>query len=152
MCHPYGTALSDAEVVKIDLTLPFIAIRCDVEGDDFTPTMGEYLCNPLTEDLLDAEVSIGGFYSDPDLGVISSEPKSPDRYTVPAGKYVRFALSTWDEYCEMVCHWSLSYRTESLGQRTSKFGTFKRLEDVTSMDDVPILGGGAMIVPGEVSI
>jgi hypothetical protein len=67
---------------KIDVTRPFIAIRKDLEGSDYDATMGEYLCNPLDEDLLDVEVSTGGFYSDSEIGVITSdEPKEklPDR-------------------------------------------------------------------------
>ena len=132
---------------SIDITKPFIAIRVDVKGGDYEPTMGEYLCNPLDEDLLDAEVSTGGWYGADELGVIESieKPKDP-RFLVPAGKAVRFALSTWDEYCEMSLHWSVRYRT-SEGVVTCAFETFKQLEDCVTLDEVPCLGGRGHVVP-----
>ena len=69
--HVYPWTMSEN---KIDVTKPFIAIREDLEGSDYDATMGEYFCNPLDEDLLDVEVSTGGFYSDPEIA--SSPPMS----------------------------------------------------------------------------
>lgn len=133
---------------KIDLTLPFVAIRKDVPGGPYTPTMGEYLCNPLEEDLLDVEISTGGWYSADDLGVIDSIPQeAKPAYTIPAGECVRFALSTEDEYNEMAVHWTLRYRTVSAGVRTESFGSFKRLKDARSFEKVPILGSAGRVVP-----
>jgi len=132
----------------IDVTVPFVAIRKDLPGDEFEPTMGEYLCNPLKEDMLDVEISTGGFFSDDELGVIESIPQKPKpTYTIPAGECVRVTLSTQDEYDEMVVHWSLRYRTARLGVQTESFGSFKRLEDTQALDDVPVLGGPGMVVP-----
>ena len=132
---------------KFDLSRPFLAIREDEEGSDYEPTMGEYLCNPLDEDLLDAEVSLGGFYSIEELGVIESNESKRRLFVVPAGKAVPFALSTWDEYCEMVCHWSIRYRTATSGNVVLGFGSSKRLADCVVFEDVPILGGRARVVP-----
>jgi len=89
----------------------------------------------------------GGFFSDDDLGVIKSEESKKASFVVPAGQAVRFTLSTWDEYCEMVLHWSVRYRTATGGSVIVKFGNFKNLEDCEILDDVPALGGRAFIVP-----
>jgi|SRR5664279_649541 len=110
--------------------------------------MGEYLCNPLAEDVVDAEISVGGFFSDDELGVIeASDNKAKPKIDVPAGEARRFTISTQDEYDEMVCSWTVRYRTKSAGVVTAGFGTFKRLEDTVHFDDVPILGGPARVVP-----
>jgi len=131
---------------EIDVTVPFIAIREDVKGTEFEPTMGEYLCNPLAVDLLDAEVTTGGFFSD-ESGVIEGGGEPKPSFVVPAGKAVRFTLSTWDEYCEMVCYWKVRYRTTSSTFTSVSFATYKGLADTQALADVPALGGRAIIVP-----
>jgi len=134
---------------KIDLTIPFIAIRKDLPGDPYTATMGEYLCNPLNEALLDVEISSGGFYSAEDLGVVESVVQEPKPIvTIPAGESFRFALSTEDEYDEMVVHWSLRYRTATLGAQTDAFGSFQTAAQW--LEDVPTLGGPGNVVPRSV--
>jgi hypothetical protein len=133
---------------KINVTKPFIAIREDLQGSDYDATMGEYLCNPLNEELLDVEISTGGFYSDQQIGVITSDESKDNLLTVPAGSAVRFALSTWDEYQEYVLHWSVRYRTATKARGTYRFGTFKSLKDCEWMKDVPCLGGPGCVVPG----
>ena len=132
---------------KIDLTQPFIAIRNDLEGSDYDATMGEYLCNPLDEDLLDVEVSTGGFFGADELGVIEAKSAPEPVFIVPAGTAVRFALSTWDEYCEYVLHWTVRYRTETKPEGVRRFETFKYLRDCVPMKDVPCLGGPGQVVP-----
>ena len=80
--------------------------------------------------------------------MISSLPqKEKPTYTVPVGGSVRFTLSTWDEYDEMVVHWSVRYRTVTNGVQTASFGSFKGLADVQLFSHVPILGGPGMVVP-----
>jgi hypothetical protein len=130
----------------IDLGIPFIAIRSDEPGNQFMATMGEYLCNPLAEDLFDVRVSIDGFFSD-ELGVVESEPNSKGPFDLPAGKAHRFCLSTQDEYDEMVVSWSVRYRKASGESVTLYFGSFKRLADTRHFAEVPILGGPALVVP-----
>jgi hypothetical protein len=133
---------------KIDVRVPFIAIRQDLKGDEYKPTMGEYLCNPLSEDLLDVSVSTGGFYSDDELGVVeANESEKKPSFVVPAGKAVRFTLSTRDEYDELVCHWTVCYRTTTSERVAIDFGTFKRLEDTQYFAEVPVLGGPGKVVP-----
>jgi hypothetical protein len=134
---------------KIDLLAPFIAIRQDVEGDYFTPTMGEYLCNPLTDDLLDVEVSLGGFYSAEELGVLQSNGSVKPVFRVASGAAERFALSTQDEYDEMVVHWSVRYRTNAGARYEASFGSYKRLRDAGYTELTPCLGGPARIIPGK---
>ncbi len=109
--------------------------------------MGEYLCNPLDEDLLEVEISTGGFFSDAELGVIEANGSPKERFSVPSGKAIRFGLSTWDEYCEYVLHWSVRYRTKTKAFRQSHFGTFKHLKDCVPMQDAPCLGGPGQVVP-----
>jgi hypothetical protein len=133
---------------QIDLSVPFIAIRPDEEGDDFTPTMGEYLCNPLGEKLLDVIVSTGGFYSADELGVIESQAKPKPAFSVAPGGAERFTLSTQDEYDEMVVHWYVTYRTESGAEYEAKFGSYKYLQDAVYAEMTPCLGGPARVVPG----
>jgi len=133
----------------VNTDLPFIAIRQDVEGSDYAPTMGEYLCNPLAEDMSDVDVSIGGFYSAEGVGVIESLPNQKPRFAVPAGAAIRFTLSTWDEYLEMVCHWTVLYRLSNGPVQTQKFGTFKALADAPYFEDVTCLRGPGRVVPGE---
>jgi hypothetical protein len=128
------------------MTRPFIAIRSDEEGSAYDPTMGEYLCNPLTEDLFDVRVSTGGFYSTDELGVISSVPKEDPTFTVPAGTAVRFTMSTGDEFSEMSVHWTVRYRTEGSEFKTLSFSSNKRLADAEMMSDVPILGGPGRVL------
>ena len=135
----------------IDVSIPFIAIRSDEPGDYFTPTMGEYLCNPLAEDLFDVRVSLGGFFSDESLGVIESEPNDKGPFDLPAGKAHRFCLSTQDEYDEMVVSWSVRYRKACGESVTMYFGSFKRLQDTRHFDEVPALGGPALVVPRSVA-
>ncbi|MDP9025922.1 MAG: hypothetical protein M3N13_11180 [Candidatus Eremiobacteraeota bacterium] len=131
----------------IDTTVPFIAIREDVSGSSYDPTMGEYLCNPLDEDLSDVRISTSGFFSADSLGVISSEPHDTGPFDLPAGEARRFALSTDDEYDEMVVSWTVRYRTPSRGVVTESFGSYKCLKDTEYHPDVPALGGPALIVP-----
>lgn len=109
--------------------------------------MDEFFCNPLDEDLLDVEVSTGGFFSDPELGVIESLPNVIERMRVPARGARVFAVSTWDEYREFVLHWLLRYRTESGGLTAVSFGTFKELDDCESLDVTPMLEGSTFVVP-----
>jgi hypothetical protein len=136
---------------ELNTSQPFIAVRSDEEGDDYSPTMGEYLCNPLDEDLIDAKVSTGGYFSAEELGVISSIPTDKDTFMVPAGGAVRFALSTWDEYTEMVLHWRVRYRTATSGFVSMSFGTFKGLADAETMPDVPGFNGQGLVVPRSVA-
>jgi len=132
---------------EIDLTRPFIAIRQDEDDRDYDPTMGEYLCNPLDDDLLDVDVSTGGFYSDDELGVIEGTGSLKPSFFVPAGGAVRFALSTREEYAEMAVHWRVRYRTATRGVERGGFGTFKRRQDTVFFPDVPVLGGPGEVVP-----
>ncbi len=132
---------------EVDLSQPFLAIRKDVEGSAFDQTMGEYICNPLSQDLLDVEVSLGGFFSDAELGVLESKDKTFPLSVVPAGQAARFTISTWDEYCEFVCYWTVSYRTITNGNAKMSFGTFKVLADCQLLEETPVLGGRAYIVP-----
>jgi hypothetical protein len=131
---------------KNDMNRPFIAIRSDEECSVYDATMGEYLCNPLTEDLLDVRVSTGGFYSDDELGVISSVPKEEATFTVRAGTAVRFEMSTWDEFTEMSVHWKVRYRTEGSEFKTLSFASDKRVADAEMMSNVPILGGPGRVL------
>jgi len=130
---------------EIYLTIPFIAIRNDEDGGDYDPTMGEYLVNPLDQDLLDVEISTGGFFSDAELGVIESNQNAKSFPVVRAGHAVQFGLSTRDEYNEMECHWNVRYRTAARGMVTVGFGMSKRRGDTVYFSDLPVLGG-----PGEV--
>jgi hypothetical protein len=136
---------------NIDLTQPFVAIRNDLDGDDFTATMGEYLCNPLAEDLADIRISLGGFYSADPVGVIESLPNEKRLPLLGAGEANRFALSTWDEYCEMVVHWSVRYTLASGSVRLAEFSSFKGLADAQHFDAVPCLLTAARVVPGTTS-
>lgn len=135
----------------IDITVPFIAIRKDEPGNAYDPTMGEYFCNPLDEDIFDVRISSSGFFSDESLGVISSEPNDKGPFDLPAGQSRQFALSTQDEYDEMVVSWVVRYRTASRGIVNDSFGSFKRLSDVEHFSDVPTLGGPALVVPRSVA-
>ncbi len=51
-------------------------IRQDETGTEYERTMGEYLCNPLNQDLLDVSISTGGFYTSRMVNLeLSKEPK-----------------------------------------------------------------------------
>ena len=132
---------------EIDITRPFIAIRKDAKGNFMQPTLGEYICNPLSEDLFDVRVELGGWYSAEEIGVITSVPKELPAFDVPSGHAVRYTISTEDEFNEMDVHWTVRYRTESEGETSVPFGSYKRLEDAQFMTDVPILGGRGRVIP-----
>jgi hypothetical protein len=131
---------------KVILDLPFIAIRTDEEGEDYDPTEGEYLCNPLDEDLIDVVVSTGGFYTLPEVGVVEGNSSVQPTFTVPAGKSERFALSTREEYYEMVVHWNVQYRTATRGEVRFSVSSWKRLRDTVFCENIPTLGGSGRIV------
>lgn len=132
---------------ELDLTEPFIVVRKDCEGKPYEATMGEYLCNPLAEDVCDVEISTGGFWSDEEFGVVSTAPKEPQRLFVPAGRVLRFALSTRDEFDEMVVHWTIRYHTASRGRVEFECESFKGLRDATFFPEVPLLAGPGFVIP-----
>lgn len=130
---------------EVDTSRPFIAVRHDAEGDVFTPTLGEYLVNPLAAPLLDVSVSMSGFFSDDD-GVAVSVP-NVDRFSeIAPGGFVRFALSTRDEWDEFVMSWFVQYSVTGQRERL-QFGCFKRMEGVVRTTSLPILDGHGFLVP-----
>jgi hypothetical protein len=128
------------------LDRPFIAIRRDEEGEAYDPTEGEYLCNPLDEDMLDVVVSSGGFYTLPQVGVVEGNSSVHPTFAVRAGSAERFALSTREEYDEMVVHWNVSYRTAKHGEARFSVSSWKGLRDTIYCEDIPTLGGPGRIV------
>lgn len=127
---------------------PFIAISQDIAGDRYTPTEGEYLVNPLDEELRQVKVSTGGFYS-ADRGVITAGGGSQHGLIVPARGFLQVGLSTWDEYDEFVVSWKLEFVTRTV-RESAAFGSYKGLVDAIYVDDIPILGGPGWIVPREI--
>lgn len=132
---------------EIDITRPFIAIRGDLGGDNFTKNMGEYLCNPLDVDLLDVEFSTGGFFSDDSLGVVEASETLKQATRVRAGTGTRFMLATLDEYYEFLCHWSVRYRTTADVVVNISFSASKWLLDCKEYDELPVIGGRGNVIP-----
>jgi hypothetical protein len=131
----------------IDTSRPFIAIRRDREGRDFEATQGEYLVNPLNEELRNVLTSTGGFFST-DECVIESEKRPPGQWTIRPLGFVRIGLSTRDEYEEFVVHWSVEYELQSGKRVRAGFASSKGLADAEFFEEIPILGGPGLIVPG----
>ena len=132
---------------EILITQPFIAIRRDLGGDNFTKNMGEYLCNPLDVDLLDVEFSTGGFFSDDFLGVVEARETGKRATRVRAGTGARFMLATLDEYYETSCHWSVRYRTTADAVVKISFSASKWLLNCKEYDELLVIGGRGNVVP-----
>lgn len=133
---------------EIVITQPFIAIRRDLGGDNFTKNMGEYLCNPLDVDLLDVEFSTGGFFFlDDFLGVVEARETGKRATRVRAGTGARFMLATLEEYFEISCHWSVRYRTTADVVVKISLSASKWLLDCKEHDKLPVIGGRRNVVP-----
>lgn len=131
----------------IDLSRPFIAIRQDESGGECDPTMAEYFCNPLPYDLFDVTISTGGISCEADLITNASAENTKVAPVLTSGSVLRVVVAAPDEYDGMAVHWSVCYRTPSGESVAVDFSTQKRLAGAEAIDNVPILGGLALIVP-----
>jgi hypothetical protein len=132
---------------RADVTRPFLAICVEHEGSIFEKNHQEYLVNPLDETLYRASVTTGGWFSTEEDGVINSSESSSTEVDVAPLSAVPTTLSTMDEYDEFVVWWTLKYTNGAGDPVTIQFSTFKRLKDVETSDDIPILRRAGFIVP-----
>jgi hypothetical protein len=77
--------------LEINTTLPFIAIRHDLDGTAYKRTEGEYIVNPLPIEITDVRIDLGGFMSD-DAGVIESNPNQHQVQVVYPAQAERYTL------------------------------------------------------------
>ena len=141
------TSLSGCYLPEVDVTKPFIAIRRAREGTIYERTMDEYLVNPLEHELQDVVVSTSGWVGTDD-GVVTSEESQSESTTVPPKSFIVVGSSTSDEYDEFVVSWNLRYRDPEGNILTAGFHSWKELSDAEYIEDIPILGGPGLVVPG----
>jgi hypothetical protein len=134
----------------VDTGVPFLAVRREVDGGYFRPTNAVYLVNPLSVALCNVKVSTGGHYSDVDLGVTTVEGKEKPSLDLAALSAAKIEMTSDDEFDEVNIWWTVCFEVDGI-TTTRDFATSKRLENVQSVDEVPVLGKPGKLIPQSIS-
>ena len=115
---------------RFDWTRPFIAI-----------TDGEYVVNPLAEEIRNVHVASGGLDSGCPTNTLVG-----DYSTIPP--YGHALFHEGGGYEDVVVSWTVDYETASDGRQKSYFVAGKDLRGCPIVRYIPYMGGGGWIVPG----
>ena len=133
---------------KYDLTLPFLAIRneCAPERREkayFEMTYSVYLINPTDTALNDVKSLPGGYMPSED-GPLVTTSKQESFGSVPPKTSIRIGRNSQDEFDEIVCYWDITFDVDRRTVSTH-YSVGRMLREATALDEVPVLGGPALI-------
>ena len=113
------------------------------EGDKLWPTYDLRLVNPTAATLENVTTNTGGFFSDPDAGVVDATGKKHEFGNVGPGCAICIENPDLDELYEFVIWWELTYWDPIV---RSQFALHKFRSGV-EISDVPIVGGKGILLP-----
>lgn len=126
---------------KFDLTKPFLAIQRRPRVDREEKDMAELIVNPLSEPIIDVVLATSGLEGGA-VGI--GADRCTDR--ISASKYAELGFSTREEFDDMVCDWTLTYRVGEQQYRV-EFLASKGLWNCAFVEELPYIGGRGHVVP-----